>query len=275
MREENIDWSQIKLIVTDIDGTLLNSSYELSKDFFPIFHRLSAKGIRFAAASGRQYYNLLNRFESIQSEMSFIAENGSYVVEQGKDLLVQELPDALTKDLLMEARHIPDTYTVLCGKNKAYIENTHPAFVDKVKLYYDRFEVVENLLAVENDRFLKIAICDFAGSEQNSYRYFRDKSDFLQVKISGSIWLDLSHKMANKGRAIRVLQDKYNITPQETMAFGDYLNDLEMMQEVYFSFAVENAHPSIREAARFLTTSNDEDGVIRILQQLLKAIEGK
>jgi Cof subfamily protein (haloacid dehalogenase superfamily) len=275
MHEEHINYSQIKLIVTDIDGTLLNSSYELSKDFFQLFGRLRAGGIRFAAASGRQYYNLLNRFESVQGEMSFIAENGSYVVDQGEDMLVQELPSGITEELLQQARRIPDTYIVLCGKNKAYIESTHPPFVEKVKLYYDRFEVVEDFLAIENDRFLKIAICDFAGSEQNSYRYFRDKSDLLQVKVSGSIWLDLSHKLANKGRAIRMLQEKYNITREETMAFGDYLNDLEMMQEAYFSFAVENAHPAIKEVSRFRTHSNDDEGVARILRQLLKSVEAK
>ncbi|MBC7688706.1 MAG: HAD hydrolase family protein, partial [Aquabacterium sp.] len=94
----------------------------------------------------------------------------------------------------------------------------------------------------------------------------------LQVKISGHIWLDLSHKLANKGRAINVLQQKFNISPNETMVFGDYLNDLEMMQQASFSYAMENAHEDIKNAARFITKSNEEDGVTIVLQELLNAV---
>jgi len=129
--------------------------------------------------------------------------------------------------------------------------------------------VVDDLMKIDDDQFLKIAICDMAGTEQNSYNHFKQLADRLQVKISGHIWLDLSHKLANKGRAIKLLQDKYKISSSETMAFGDYLNDLEMMQEADFSYAMENAHEDIKKAARYIARSNDESGVTIVLQQML------
>jgi Cof subfamily protein (haloacid dehalogenase superfamily) len=254
-----------------MDGTLLNSRYELSKDFYPIFRKMQASNILFAAASGRQYFNLLQRFETIKDEMIFIAENGSYVVCKGEDMLIQDMDHELTKEQLLKARYIPDTYVVLCGKKTAYVENDHPVFIDKVKLYYDKFEIVEDLLKVENDRFLKIAICDLAGAENNSYTHFQHQKDTIQVKVSGEIWLDISHKLADKGRAIALLQKEYNITIDETMAFGDYLNDLEMMHQAHFSFAMENAHPAIKQAARFIAKSNDQNGVIEVLHQMLSS----
>ena len=61
-----------------------------------------------------------------------------------------------------------------------------------------------------------------------------------------------------------------NISENETMVFGDYNNDLEMMKLAYFSYAMENAHPNIKAEARFQTKSNDEDGVELVLQQLLQ-----
>jgi len=271
MGEQLKDWTKIKLVVSDIDGTLVNSAYELSNEFYGIFDKLKAKNILFAAASGRQFFNLSNRFETIQQEMIFIAENGSYVVDKGEEILVQDMDPALTKQQLLDARSIPDTYIVLCGKRMAYVEKTHPHFISMVKLYYDKFEIVEDLLQVEDDQFLKIAIFDLAGSEANSYKHFHQKSDYLQVKISGKLWLDISHKLADKGRAITLLQGKYGITKKETMAFGDYLNDLEMMHQAYYSFAMENAHPDIKKAARFRAKSNDENGVLEVLQQMLKS----
>lgn len=259
----------IKLVAADMDGTLLNSQHELNPDFFGLFKRMKAKGILFAAASGRQYYNMFNRFEGMRDEMVFIAENGSYVMYQGMEVLVQVMEREVVMKLVIAARNIDNTFTILCGKKCAYIENEQPDFMKHLKMYYDRYQVVEDLLKVTDDEFLKIAICDFEGSENNCYQHFKDKKEELQVKVSGNIWLDISHRMANKGRAINVVQQKFGISPQETMVFGDYLNDLEMMQQASFSYAMENAHPEIKRAASFLAKSNDDNGVCRVLEKML------
>ena len=265
-----MDLSKIKLVAADMDGTLLNAKHELSPGFFPLFEQMKARGILFAAASGRQFWNLLNRFESIQDDVIFIAENGSYVVYKGQDLLVQAMEPDVTREQISTAREIPGIHTILCGKKRAYVESEVPAFIDNVKMYYDRYEVVDDLMKVEDDQFLKIAICDLAGSEANSYPFFKQKKDQLQVKVSGHIWLDISHQLANKGRAIQVLQQKYNISADETMVFGDYLNDLEMMHQASFSYAMENAHADIKNAARFITKSNEAHGVTMVLEEMLK-----
>ncbi|MGN6439838.1 MAG: Cof-type HAD-IIB family hydrolase [Agriterribacter sp.] len=261
--------AKIKLIATDIDGTLLNSKKELNPEFYNIFHQLRKKQVLFAAASGRQLFNLQNEFAPIKDDIIYIAENGSYVMYNNRDLLVQAIDKATVHELITIARKIPDAYTILCGKQQAYIENTDPRFMEHVEMYYDRRLVVDDLLQVEHDAFLKIAICDFRGSEQNSYTWFKQLENELQVKVSGSLWLDLSHKLANKGRAIKMIQQQFNIGFNETMVFGDYLNDLEMMKEGYYSYAMENAHPDIKEAARFMAASNDDDGVIKVLEEVL------
>lgn len=69
----------IKLVVTDMDGTLLNDNHQLPENFWEIEQQLTAKGIVFAVASGRQYYNLIERFESIQHRLLVLADNGTFV----------------------------------------------------------------------------------------------------------------------------------------------------------------------------------------------------
>ncbi|HYF68404.1 MAG TPA: HAD family hydrolase [Ohtaekwangia sp.] len=267
-----MNFSDVKLIVTDIDGTLLNSKHELNSEFYDLFRQLTSRGVLFAAASGRQYYNLLKLFDNIRNDLYFIAENGSYAVYREKDIFVQAMSTAVTKELLRTIDTIPDTYTVLCGKRKAYIAHDTPSFIERLSMYYERYEIVKDLKAVEGDQFLKIAICDLKGAEQHSYPYFINKSQELQVKVSGNIWLDLSHKLANKGVALEVLQKALNISPDQTMVFGDYLNDLEMMDRGTFSYAMENAHPEVKKAARYVTTSNDHEGVIRVLRQVAEVV---
>jgi Cof subfamily protein (haloacid dehalogenase superfamily) len=263
-----MDFSSVRLVASDMDGTLLNTKHELSPDFFTIFDRLRSKGILFSAASGRQYHNLYTCFPGIQDDIIFIAENGSYVMHQGKELHVQPMGRDLTRDLLRRTKKLPNALTILCGKNSAYIDNNDPAFVERLSMYYERYTLVDDLLNVDDDEFLKIAICDLAGTEQNTYPHFAEFKDELQVKVSGSVWLDLSHREAHKGKALDVVQKKFGVTPEHTMVFGDYLNDLEMMHEARFSFAMENAHPEVKNAAKFMTRSNDNRGVLEILEQL-------
>jgi Cof subfamily protein (haloacid dehalogenase superfamily) len=253
-----------------MDGTLLNSKHELDPEFYPLFQKLRKKGIHFVAASGRQYHNIRNVFSSIEKEIFFIAENGGYVVHREEELLVQEMDSELTYSLIRDARSVEGTFTILCGKKKAYVEDTTNFFMEHLTRYYDEYEVVGNLLDVTNDQFLKIAICDISGAEGNTYHLFRDRADQLQIKVSGNIWLDISHKLANKGYALNKLQKHLGIQPSETIVFGDYLNDLEMMQQAEFSFAMENAHDEVKAVARYRAKSNDDGGVFEILRKIAK-----
>lgn len=263
-----MNFSDIRLVATDMDGTLLNSKHELNESFYPVFRKLKEHGIVFVAASGRQYYNLLKTLDAIKDEVIFAAENGSYVVFQGEEIHIQDMDGNIVKELVTLSRTIPNTYAVICGKKKAYVENDNPEFIDHLKLYFERYEIVEDLTKVDDDQFLKFTVCDLAGSEANSYPHFKQYAENLQVKISGQIWLDISDKNANKGKAMEVIQKMHGISPEQTMAFGDYLNDLEMLQKAHYSYAMANAHPDIKKAARFIAGSNDENGVVEVLQKL-------
>ncbi|KQS31593.1 HAD family hydrolase [Dyadobacter sp. Leaf189] len=263
-----MNFSDIKLIATDMDGTLLNSKHELNESFYPIFRKIKDHGIIFVAASGRQYFNLTKTLEKVCDEVIFAAENGSYVVFKDEEIHVQATDPEIVRELVTTSRGIPNTYPIICGKKKAYVENDEPEFIDHLKLYFERYEIVEDLLEVKDDQFLKFTVCDLAGSEVNSYPHYKKYEDILKVKVSGPIWLDISDKRANKGRAMEVLQEKFNITPEQTMAFGDYLNDLEMLGKAGYSYAMANAHPDIKKIARFIAKSNDENGVVEVLTEL-------
>ncbi|OED35868.1 hypothetical protein AB832_05970 [Flavobacteriaceae bacterium (ex Bugula neritina AB1)] len=137
--------------------------------------------------------------------------------------------------------------------------------------YYGKYEIVSNLSEITDDQCLKIAICNQKGSEQYLYPALKHLEDRLKVKVSGEIWLDLSHMNANKGYALQKLQKTLNISTEETMVFGDYNNDLEMMGQAKYSFAMENAHPNIKAQANYSTKTNDENGVEYILSKMIKA----
>lgn len=261
-------FSDIRMVATDMDGTLLNSKHELDESFYSMFRKLKEHGIIFVAASGRQYFNLTKTLDHIKDEVVFAAENGSYVVYQGEELHIQAIEGNIVRELILISRNIPNTYPIICGKKKAYVESDQPEFIDRLKMYFERYEIVNDLLEIKDDQFLKFTVCDLVGSEKNSYPHFKHYEEPLQVKVSGPIWLDISHKKANKGRAMEVIQEKFNVTPEQTLAFGDYLNDLEMLDKAHYSYAMANAHPDVKKIARFIAKSNDENGVVAVLSEI-------
>lgn len=258
----------IKFIATDMDGTLLNERNEIHEDFYNVFKKIKEKEIVFAAASGRQYYNLLKKFEAIKDNMMFIAENGTFVVYKGKELLVNGLDKETVNELIEIGRTIKESYIILCGKKSAYIEKSDERFIKQTEKYYERYEIVEDLTKV-NDEFLKVTICDFNGAERNSINYYNAYRDKVQVMVSGEFWLDMIAKGVNKGVAINKIQELLDIKYEETMVFGDYLNDLEMMASAYHSYAMENAHEDLKKVARFRAMSNNDNGVVKAIRAIL------
>jgi len=263
-----MDFSKVKMVVTDMDGTLLNSNHEVSDRFFELFEKLKKRNILFVAASGRQYNSIIDKLYAIKDDILVIAENGAYVVQNEEELLSTPLGKEKRTTVLETLKGVPNIHPVLCGKKSAYLTNHSDTFINLLQQYYSDFEIVEDLHQVETE-ILKVAIYHFENSEQFIYPTVKHLEGDLKVKVSGANWVDISSPDANKGFALEKMQKRFEISPEETMVFGDYNNDLEMLGKAKFSFAMENAHDNVLEVANYKTTSNNDYGVERILEKLL------
>ncbi|AWI08449.1 HAD family hydrolase [Ereboglobus luteus] len=258
----------IKLVVTDIDGTLVDDNKNLSPDFWETIDQISQKGIIFAVASGRQYYTLAAQFERMKDRMLFIAENGAYASYENREILTVALEPAVVHNFIKIGRAIADTYPVLCGKNSTYVENDNEYFLSVVNHYCARLQRVDDLTQV-GDTLLKFSMFDLVDSETHAYPHFKQFERDYKVAPAGKRWLDMTAPDANKGAALRHAQRQLGISPDETLVFGDYLNDLEMMREAKYSYAMKNAHPEIIKAANFVTDrDNNNHGVVDMIRKL-------
>ncbi len=124
--------SDIKLVVTDMDGTLLDSNHRVSPRFFELQRELSQRGVRFAAASGRQYQSIAVKLSPILDEVFIIAENGGLLRHQGQDLLSTPLDPTVRDEVLETLENIKDVHAVLCGKDRAYLLPPPPAVHKKM-----------------------------------------------------------------------------------------------------------------------------------------------
>ena len=264
--------SQVKLVVSDMDGTLLNSKHEISALFLKLFKKMKAHGIIFVAASGRPYYSIIDKFQDIKDNIIIVAENGGLAVKNEKTLLSNPIQQQHLSKITTITNTIPNTHPVFCTRDKAYVISTSASLKKLLSEYYSNYEVTPSVEAITAPIY-KVALYHEESSETHVYPHVKHlEQDFL-VKLSATHWVDISEPIANKGEAVRLIQNQYHITPEETLAFGDYNNDLEMLQNAYFSYAMENAHPTVKAAARFSTKSNNAFGVESILERLIAAKE--
>lgn len=264
-----MNFSKVKLVVSDMDGTLLNPKSEVSQRFLNQFIELKKRNIHFVAASGRQYQSILEKLHNIKDEISIIAENGGMMKHDNQEHILLTLSEQNRIEAISALRKINHCFIVLCGRKSAYIETNNEDFILKFSKYYSEYKIVEDLTTVTNDDFLKIAVYHFESSEKHILPYIQNLKNDMQVIVSGQNWLDISHAEANKAYALNILQKQLGITKEETMVFGDYNNDLQMLKLAHFSYAMQNAHDDVKKIARFKTKSNSEEGVELILEELI------
>ncbi|MCI8453830.1 MAG: HAD family hydrolase [Lachnospiraceae bacterium] len=259
----------IKLIVSDIDGTLAeDGASALNPELYREILRLKEKGIYFAGASGRHAASMEYVFKPVCDKIFYIADNGAYVGCYGRNLFLTEYKKTLAKSMIADMKEAGLDLLVDCA-DCVYVDSKNPEFIDWMKNGY-HFRMAELADLQELDKpIVKIAGCRMSGIQDHETAPFIKKyGKELKVTLSGSQWLDTMDPGVNKGNAVRLLQESLGILPKETMAFGDQLNDVEMLQQAYYGFAVANARLEVKEAARFLADSNVNDGVLKILKLL-------
>ena len=247
----------IKLIVSDIDGTLVrDGENQLNTELFDVIMRLKKeKKIHFAAASGRQVASIEYTFAPIGKEIFYVAENGAYLGCLGRNLFLYPMDQAAAAELIEDIRKNPVMDMVVSGAKHAYMETKDQAFTDDVTKV--------------DDVIIKVAAYKKSDIQKEAGFFFDKYGSRMKITISGDMWMDCMHTGVNKGEAVKTLQESLGILPEETMVFGDQLNDIEMLNRAYYSFAVGNARKEVKEAARFQADTNVNDGVLKILKRLL------
>ncbi len=285
----------IRLIAIDLDGTLLDSRKRLGADFPPLLAELTARGIAVVPASGRQHESIRLAIagsdpvagEAVPEDapagagreavdaLAIIAENGAMAARGGEVVSLDGVPrDAVAVVLDAVERYTAGGGTaavVLAGRRSAWVATSAvaalPDFVRTAQPYYPLLEVVEDLHAVDDD-VLKTAVWDPTGAETGVAAAIGEVPG-SRVLVSAGVWVDIMSPTADKGAALAALQDEMGVTPAQTMAFGDYPNDLGMLARAEWSYAMAGAHPEVAAAARYTAPSNDDAGVVRTIREVL------
>ncbi len=264
----------VKLVVSDVDGTLVEdggSVASFSSEYYDVIRKLHEKGITFAVCSGRQRVSVEKLFEPVKDMIYMAVDGGSMVFYQGKCVYSKVLPKKICHEIITDARMIPQCDIMVCGLQRAYATSADSEMYRwMVNGYGYDIQAVGDLTKNVPDDIVKISLYHQNMVEELTNPWFRPKwKEKVKLNLAGIQWLDCVPTAAGKGTAIAFIQGQLGVSVEETMAFGDNQNDIDMLKRASISFAVENAREELKEVATDICGSYREDGVLKQLKTLV------
>ena len=271
-----------KMICIDIDGTLIKPDHTLSVETIRAIRRARDKGVMIVLSTGRMYRSARLYAEELELDFPIISANGSYVRDKATGEIVYE--KNLSKDDLNFIMEVLDKYGV-----KINFYNKDTMYISEHRDYVSRYEALSKTLPPEKRIEIKYItedypmndfIEEFGGYIQkgivfpherviNSIRNEVAENKLLKVVSSGDDNIEFTSHLADKGLGVLALAKARNIKPSEIICIGDSENDLSMLKVAGLPVAMGNAIPLIKEVATYITDTNENDGVAKMINKFI------
>ncbi|MCQ8212821.1 Cof-type HAD-IIB family hydrolase [Cetobacterium somerae] len=257
-----------KLIVSDLDGTLVDSNKNVSEYTKDIVNLLKQKGIEFIIATGRSYKGAKHVYDTLKLDTEIICNNGTTIYNSNGDLIFQRTIDPkitleVFKKSLEENCIFFATYGVQVFIGEGTIEEANTF------LYNPLDNPIEiNLDNINQYIFEKIVLMDKNGNKLKYLSNFFNQYDEINAFISQEDYLDIVHFETSKGQAVKTLANLKNIDLKNVIAFGDAFNDYEMLKVAGKGLVMGNAFEDLKKEFETIGFTNDESGVAKYLANL-------
>lgn len=281
----------IKLIVSDLDGTLLQENHLMNQETINEIKKQMARGVNFMVATGRDYPGVTPIFENTGIDPELILLNGAQYRDHGgviKDNIRLSASQIKAVGEIFARFHVVwNVYTADGIASLFNEEENLDAFMetawldgfctpDTSKETYRDFYVglkvystIDELLAHEPD-ILKMEVHDGDREKIHQLQEALMQVEDIAIAISKPINIEVTHADAQKGIMLMKVIEKQGLCSDEVMAIGDSANDLSMLTRFKYSFAVANGAQAAIEAANYLTADNTDLGVVKAIRQLCK-----
>ena len=285
----------IKLIASDMDGTLLNSNHKIPQNNIELIKFAQKNGIEFVVATGRAYYEALPALNDENIKCDVISFNGGIIYDKNGNII--NITPMKLKDLYytIEILKSLDISYQLYTKNTIYtksIETDITAYIDlirangeepneqhlrqeaKNRLALGHITEVDNIelyLNQEDNPAIKVIGISNDLEKLKHATELLSGNDNISVTSSGANNVEIMDKKATKGEALKIVADIHNINLKNAIAVGDNLNDQAMLDIVEYSIAMKNGNKELQKTAKFITEkTNSEGGVADSVMKLLK-----
>lgn len=265
----------IKLVITDIDKTLLNDDEIITKENIRAIKLLKEKNILFGVASGRaeaSIKKITKEFEIYDDIDFIIGSNGVSLYEKtnNEHFYGKQLKGEVIKQVYDYLRDLDVAFVVHKDDTMLSSKITDYTNTEKNSNQYEQIEV-EDFHSVLDRDYPKLMIIGQEEILQEAINRLKEYSspDFDFFKTF-PIYLELVSKNISKGEMLKLLCDKYNISLKEVLSIGDNYNDLDMIKVSGYGVAVGNAVDTLKKHAKLIVGTNNENGVAEAIESYIK-----
>ncbi|MDO4304234.1 MAG: HAD family hydrolase [Bacillota bacterium] len=244
-----------KMILTDLDGTLLRSDGSISENTKRVLRSCQNLGILVVIATARYWIGAERYIEEIQPDYE-ITTDGTLIHQHGKQIYSCSLDMEKTNRIIQDLHELNPKTEITVAVGRQVFWNSHHISKSE-KLYKAVYNDFQNPLFCQANKIVA-EISDYEIANRNCCR--------LQ-SYRGENWYAFLPEMAGKVQAIKEMAKILNLSLRDIVSFGDDKNDMEMLQICGTGVAVVNAIPDVRKVADCVTLSNDEDGVAGWLEK--------
>ena len=254
----------VKLLLADVDGTLVTQDKLLTDKAIAAVHDLHKAGVIFAITSGRPPRGMAMLIEPLDIRTPIAAFNGGLIVDRDLNVIEQRvLPDDLVIPVAGEMASFSLDVWVYSGADwyvpKA--DGPHVARETWTVKFEPKVMPTDGVHALARDVAKLVGVSDDHDAVERATTAVHDKfGDHVTAAQSQPYYLDVTHPEANKGEVARYLAAKYRIEPEDIATIGDQPNDVLMFAHSGLSIAMGQSSPEVKRAARRVTTSNEEEG---------------
>ena len=258
----------VRLIASDMDGTLLDGDSRVPQETYDLILELEARGIGFVAASGRRYDTLRSMFEPVADHMSFVASNGAQVIDRGGLIGREIFSTAGIRRLVDVVAMFPTLHLVLFDQTRSFLLNDALCYQQEFDKDLPNQVYVLDVPSAEVDIIKASIYCDEALMDM-AYVLSRELGEEFTFAPSGHQWIDVMQRGVSKATGLAQVLERRNIPASDVMAFGDAMNDYELLRMVGCSRAMGNARSAIKQIADRVIGTNDEQAVQKELRALV------
>ena len=255
----------IKVVVTDIDDTLLNSDEQLTQKTIETIEKCIDKGVKVILASGRPDFGMMQFVEKLKLnsyENYLLSYNGAKLTNLNTGEIVYDKMLEVDRLKFLVDKALENNCNILTYQNGKVITNKENPYAEwEANALRTELLVVENIKDYILEKAPKVIILE----EPERAKIVKEKlqeeiGNEYEVAMSKPFFIEVNDKGISKGKALAVLCEKIGITKDEMLAIGDGLNDLSMIEFAGIGVAMGNANLKLKETANFISKSNDEDG---------------
>ena len=253
----------IRLIATDLDGTLLEPDGTLPDGTYETVEELTRRGVLFTACSGRQYGNLRRLFAPVARHMAFICENGALCFYGGEVIGVIPIPEDMAREIIADIE-AAGMNLLISGRHTTYMLDRNRRYTDDIVYRLRNTVTIVDRPDDIAEPMLKISGQIDEGLEDIAPALLKKWGSRLTATVSGRDWFDFT--MSNKGMGMEMLMKRLDLQRGEIAAFGDNFNDESLLDLVGFPYLMEKADHALRKPGFRLCSK-----VLPVLREIVKA----